>query len=88
MANWKVAEVLGDVRAGATKVRIIGECCAPAIQLFKDTVCGVRVVLSDVEPAVDQVILSLCGTTQDRRNARLLPSQCAAGRSIDDGLPL
>jgi hypothetical protein len=87
LANRKVAEVLGDVRAGATEVRVIGEKEAPAVQVLKDTVCGVRVVLSDVESDVDQVILSPGGTAHDRHEALPLPNQRASARSNGDGPP-
>jgi hypothetical protein len=54
----------GNVGAGAAEEEIRGQEEALAVDLFKQSVCGVRVVGSDVEPDLDEVVLGPGGTAK------------------------
>ncbi len=71
VADRPVANLRGDVRTGTAETWILGKEDELAVDLFKESVRGVGVVLGDVDPDVDQIILCPGGATNDRHRAWL-----------------
>jgi len=69
VADGPMAERGGDVGPRATATGILGEEDAFAVNFFKESVRGVGVVVRDVDPDIDQIILCPGGATNDRHRA-------------------
>jgi hypothetical protein len=73
-----VAKLRGDVGTGVAETGVLGKEGELAVDFFKELVRGIRVVVGDGDPDVDQIILCPGSATKARHRVRLAPGLSSA----------